>query len=168
MNSGFCPLDSSYLCTFFWSIVPFFEMRASIPLGILTFHLSVIEAVFVSSLGGISIAIIVLKFLPIVMNFLQAHIPLFHRVLDKIFMRTRTEHSKKFNKLGAVFLVLFVAIPIPGSGAFSGALVAYLFGVPYWRAVGLLSLGVLASASIVATITISGKEVWDLIYGVIG
>ena len=63
--------------------------------------------------------------------------------------------------MGDIFLVLFVSIPLPGSGAWSGSLIAFLFGVRYWTAVKLISAGVIISGIIVATLTIGGYEAWQ-------
>ncbi len=157
-----CPFDSAYLCTISWSIVPFFEMRASVPLGLLTFGLSNIEVILLSSLGGIITSAILLKILPPIIRFLKKHIPIFHKLLEKIFAKTRREHSKRASKLGALSLMIFVAIPIPGSGAWSGVLIAYLFGIPYWRAMFLISSGVIFSAIIMTYVTILGKGIWTV------
>ncbi len=159
-----CFIDSAYFCTFLWSITPFLEMRASVPLGLTTFGLSAIEVILLSTLGGIITAAIVLKLLPLLVNFLEKHIPVFHKLVQKIFTKTRSKHSKKIGKLGALFLVIFVAIPIPGSGAWSGVLIAYLFGIPYWRAIILVGIGVLSSATIMAILTLSATSLWSIIF----
>lgn len=162
-----CFIDSAHFCTFLWSITPFLEMRASVPLGLTTFGLSAIETVLISTLGGIITAAIVLKLLPYIVHFLEKHIPIFHKLVQKIFTKTRSKHSKKMGKLGSLFLVLFVAIPIPGSGAWSGVLIAYLFGIPYWRAIILVGIGILSSATIMAILTLSAKGILNTIQAII-
>jgi len=95
-------------------------------------------------------------------EFFERHIPLFDRIMKKIFEKTQKEHSHKMEVVGELFLVLFVAIPLPGSGAWSGVLIAYLFGVPYRMAIFLVSLGVILSGIAISLMTIFGKEVWNL------
>lgn len=154
---------TEYFYTFLWSITPFLEMRASIPLGLYKFGLHPIEAIIISSFGGILTAAILLKILPPLTHFLEKYIPLFHNILQKIFTKTRSEHSEKMAKVGALSLVLFVAIPLPGSGAWTGVLIAYLFGLPYWRSVCLVGAGVIFSSLIMTAVSLFGKEIWDLV-----
>jgi len=40
--------------------------------------------------------------------------------------------------------VILVAIPLPITGAWSGSAAAYLLGIPFWRAFGLIALGILS------------------------
>ena len=61
---------------------------------------------------------------------------------EKLFHRTRKEHTKKFQRYGAIFLIAVVAIPLPGSGSGVGALIAFLFGVDYWKGLSLIATGV--------------------------
>lgn len=155
-----CPLDSGYFCTFFWSIIPFLELRASIPLGYGQYGLSIYEAILVSSVAGIFTAALVLKLLPFFIEFFEKNIPFVDKIMKKIFAKTQKEHSHKIAVLGEFFLVLFVAIPLPGSGAWSGVLIAYLFGIPYKKAIGLVGLGVIFSAIIISLLTVLGGQIW--------
>ena len=160
IDSSFCPFDSGYFCTFLWSAIPFLELRVSIPLGYLQFGLSIYEAILISSLGCILTASIVLKLLPIFVHFFENHLPIFDRIMKKIFEKTRHEHSHKMAVVGEIFLILFVAIPMPGSGSWSGVLIAYLFGIPYKKAIAIVGLGVLFSALLVSILTIFGHQIW--------
>lgn len=150
----------AYVSTFLWALVPILELRAAIPLGYLTYHLSIYEAVIIASLGGVFSAAVIIYLLPIVVRLADKHWHFFHRLLQRVFLYTRAKHSHRLEILGEVALVLFVAIPLPGSGAWTGALLAYLFGLPQKTALGLISLGVFLSGVIVALITVSGFEVW--------
>ncbi len=162
MDLPFCPFENSYLCTIFWSMIPFLEMRASVPAGIITLGLSNIEVILLSSVGGIITAAILLKILPSIIHFLKKHIPIFHKIIEKILKKTRQKHSGKMAKFGALSLLLFVAIPLPGSGAWSGVLIAYLFGISYWRAIFLIGSGVIFSAIIMTYVTLLGKGIWTV------
>ena len=156
-----CPFESGYLCTLAWSMTPLLEMRASLPLGYLSFGLSLFEALIISSFGGILTAAIVLWLLPYIEAFNHKYIPFSRRLQDKIYAKTRKKTSAKMKRFGHAALVLFVAIPLPGSGAWSGVLAAHIFGIPYKRAILLVGLGVLLSGLIIATLTVSGAEIWE-------
>jgi len=61
----------------------------------------------------------------------------------------RRRHARKFARLGDVALVLVVAVPLPATGAWTGAVVATLLGIPPRRALPLITLGVLLAGGIV-------------------
>ncbi|MDD3170245.1 MAG: small multi-drug export protein, partial [Candidatus Pacebacteria bacterium] len=67
---------------------------------------------------------------------------------------TRQKHSERFNKSKELALVLFVAIPFPVTGAWTGSLCAFLFDIPFARALPLIFLGVVIAGVIVALLSL--------------
>ncbi len=63
--------------------------------------------------------------------------------MDRIFEKTRKKASKKVEEYEALALISFVAIPLPGTGAWTGALIAYLFGLDMKRSFFYIVIGVL-------------------------
>ena len=61
----------------------------------------------------------------------------------------KRRHLRRFARLGDVALVLVVAVPLPATGAWTGALLAALLGIPPRRALPLITLGVLLAGGIV-------------------
>lgn len=61
--------------------------------------------------------------------------------------QSHPDHKKERTRSWAEFfaLYLFVALPLPFTGMWSGTIVAFVFGVPFWRAVASISLGVVTS-----------------------
>ena len=57
-------------------------------------------------------------------------------------------------------LIIFVGIPMPFTGVWTGALAAYLLSIEKKRAVAGIIIGVIISACIVTVITILGNEIW--------
>ena len=153
----------NYFYTVFWAMMPFTELRLAIPLAYLKFGLPIIEATLTAIAAGIVLTMVILWILPPAVRFFEKHIPIFHRIMEKIFEKTLSKYSRKMALLGEIFLVLFVSIPLPGSGAWSGSLVAFLFGVRYWTAVKLISAGVVISGIIVAILTLGGQEAWQFL-----
>ncbi len=153
-----------YLLTFLWSITPIFELRASIPLGYLRFGLSIYEATLISIVGNIASAVLVLALLPTIVNFFEKYIPVFDRIMKRVFAHTRTRHSHRMKVVGEIMLILFVGIPLPGTGAWTGMLIAYLFGIRFLKATILVGLGVVMSGIIVAAVTLFGREIWDFVF----
>ncbi len=69
-----------------------------------------------------------------------------------MFARAR-RNAEMVNKWGMVGLVGFVAIPLPGSGAVTGSLVAILLGIRKWRAICALTAGIILSGILMTLIT---------------
>lgn len=100
------------------------------------------ESVFFwAELGNILIILLLLKAFGPVSGWLMKHSVWCKRFFEKLFNHTRKKHSEKFEKMGAVFIVMLVAIPLPGTGAWTGALLAFLFDLPYWKSIGLILIG---------------------------
>ena len=78
----------------------------------------------------------------------------FRRIFDWLFERTRKKFYNKHEKYGDLALVLFVGVPLPTTGVWTGAVAAWLFGVKPKKAFALISLGVSISATIVTLITL--------------
>jgi uncharacterized membrane protein len=138
--------------------LPLGEQRLAIPLGFIRWNLSIWQAVLAATIGNIIAVGLVLWFLPIITKFIAKHSPFCDKILQKIFTRTRAKHTHKFDAWGNIFLIIFVMIPLPGSGGWSGALVAWLFGIKYWRAMTFISLGLIFGAIIVAGMTLGADE----------
>jgi uncharacterized membrane protein len=144
---------STELITFILGTLPLGEARFAIPWGMTFGNLTPAEAYFWGSFGNlIAITIAILLMDPIV-NFLRKNYTFFDKLLEKIFHKTRHRHSASFLRFGALFLVIFIAIPIPGSGGYSGVLIAWLFGVNKKVAMILVSIGVLISGLTILGIT---------------
>lgn len=144
-----------YLIVFLTAAAPILELRGAIPLAIFQYNFSPIEAFVVSVIGNIFPVIILLKYLEPVSNFLSAKSKFFKSFFNWLFTRTCTKHSKQFEIWGAVALVIFVAIPLPLTGAYSGVVAAFVFCIPPKKALPLIALGV-ALAGIIVTLSTVG------------
>lgn len=152
-----------YIWTYILSTLPLVELRLAIPLAYFKYKMGIIEASLIGILGGVTIAYAMLTLLPIVVKWADQHWPWFHRFIQKVLQHTRKKHSHKFTVISEVALIIFVAVPIPGSGVFSGSILAYLFNLPKKQSLIALSLGATGAAIIVALLTLSGGGIWELI-----
>lgn len=148
------------LYTFFISMIPVFELRASIPLGYLQWDLSIGWATGVSILGNILIGLGILWFLPKVILFFDKRILIVRKFFQWLFEKTRAKYHKKWVLLGETLLVIFVSLPIPGCGVWLGAFLAYVFGVKTKTAALLLSIGVVFAGIIVSLLTLGGHLIF--------
>ncbi len=89
----------------------------------------------------------------------MAHSKRFNKFLTRVFETTRAKHSRRFDQIGALVLFLVVAIPFPGSGAWTAAVLAYLFNIPYWKAFLLIFCGITGAAVIVSLVVESAIHV---------
>ena len=144
-----------------WSILPISELRGGIPYAIAN-DVNPFLAYFICVGSNI------LAF-PIVFLFLEFLHPLFLKVsfyqklFDKFVLRTRKKLDKKIKKFGFWGLMLFVMIPLPVTGAYTGSFAAWLFNIPKKKAFISVALGVIISGIIVTIISLSGMEVFGFL-----
>lgn len=146
---------SSQLIVLLISMFPIVELRGAIPIGITVYHMSALTAFFWAVLGSIIPVIFVLLGLDLLINkFLIHRIYILNRFFTWLFERTRKKHSKSFERWRDFALVVFVAIPLPLTGAWGGAVAAFVFGIPIKRALPLISLGIVIAGIVVTLITL--------------
>ena len=136
---------------FLIAMIPIFELRGSIPIGILSYQLPWWKVVPISLAGNmVPIAFILLFFDFVTKIFFQFGFT--KKILESIFARTRKKSAviQKYEELG---LMLFVAIPLPVTGAWTGSLAAYLFGFSFWKSMLFIFLGVLIASVVVSLLT---------------
>lgn len=137
--------------TILMGAAPISEVRGAIPFAMFAFHFSPIKTYCLAVLGNLLIIIPALFFLHKFANFLMHRVYFINRFLTWLFERTRRAHEDHFHyyKWAPLALFVFVAIPLPMTGAWSGVVAAFVFGIPFWRSVLSISLGVLAAGLIV-------------------
>lgn len=134
------------------AMLPVLELRGSIPFA-KVLGLSAGPAFFWSVLGNLAPVPFILWWLGPVTEWAERHWAWLHRFLNRLFASTRRRHTSRFDRLRDLALITFVAIPLPITGAWSGALAAFVFGVERRRALPLIALGVLIAGLIVLAIT---------------
>ena len=134
------------LQVFILSLVPVTGLKAAIPYGIVR-GLPPLEAVFLAVFSEVLLIIILLPVLPVLAYILCAF-SWTRRRYDKLIHRVE-KHRDIVDRYGPWGLFLFVAVPFPGSGAWSGALLAFVLGLPFWRSAVPLTVGLMVSGVIV-------------------
>jgi len=149
---------SKELLTILVAASPFLELRGAIPLAMGVFHFSAGKAFFLGCLGNVIPVIPLLWFWQRISLFLMKKYTFWRRLLSWIFNRTRKKTERKFEKYAAGALVLFVAIPLPLTGAWTGSIAAFLFHLDWKKSFLLISLGVLIAGVIVTILTMLGID----------
>lgn len=146
------------LGTLLIGMIPIAELRGAIPVALVNFALPVWSAFLWAVIGNIIPVIFLLKYLEPLARWLSKHNRLFERFFNWLFARTRRKFSSSAQKYGLFLaLMLFVAVPLPVTGAWTGSVAAFLFGMPFRRALFAILLGVLI-AGIIVTLTTLGIQ----------
>ncbi|MDD3539004.1 MAG: small multi-drug export protein [Atribacterota bacterium] len=129
------------------STLPITELRGAIPVGINLYHLPVLPTYLFAVLGNIIPAFFLLIYLKPFSDFLRRW-SIFDLFFSWLFQRTR-RYESRYEKYGALFLFLFVSIPLPGSGVWTASVVAFIFGIRFWYAFPMMIAGVAVAGLIV-------------------
>lgn len=132
--------------------LPIVELRGSIPLAMLGFGMDPIKAFSLSVIGNMLPVIPLLLYLEPVSNYLRRW-KTWDRFFDWLFTRTHHKHSANFEKYGSIGLAVFVGIPLPATGAWTGCAAAFVFGFKFRNALIAIFAGVLMAGIIVTVLT---------------
>jgi uncharacterized membrane protein len=135
-------------------MIPIGELRAALPIGITVFDMPWYQAFYLSVIGNLIPVPFLLLFFGAVSKLIQKT-PKGKRLVDWLLTRTakRTANLGKYKFAG---LMVFVAIPLPLTGAWTASLAAYILGMRFWPAFFSIVLGVLAAGVIVTVLTLLG------------
>ncbi len=157
------------------TLLPAFELRASIPVGILSGKLYLpfgmalegmgLSWTFVFIVCVISNAVLGIVLYPLIdgiMNLLE-RIPVIGRFWTKFVVHAQNRIHPYVEKWGTVGVALFVAIPLPGSGSYTGSVGAYMLGMSYRRFIMANTLGVILAGTAVTAITLTGSKLFNIL-----
>ena len=136
------------------SMIPVVELRGSIPVAILLFNIPWLEAAVLSIIGNM----IPVPFLLLLIDWffgLISKVKPGRKFTEWLFTRTRRK-GKSIEKYEEIGLVIFVGIPLPGTGGWTGALAANIFGLRFWRSMLFIFFGVIMAAIIVTILSLMG------------
>ena len=146
------------IATVLIAMIPITELRASIPIAITQLGMNPIVAMGYSILGNVIAGAIVLFFVEHVLHLFLAQSKTLENLWQKYINRIHKNNKEKFEKWGSVMLVTFVAIPLPMTGIFTGAVAASIFQIPFRQAFPLLAIGSVISGIIVTLITVGATN----------
>ena len=137
--------------TFFLSMLPVGELRAGLPYGIaqgLEYPLALMAAL----LGNMVPVPFIIVYIKRVFAWMRRHMPRMNALVTRMENRANLK-GETVEKYGHWGLLLFVAIPLPGTGAWTGALIAALLNIRTAKAVPVILIGVCIAAAIMTLIT---------------
>ncbi len=142
------------LAIFLIAFIPVTELRVSIPLAIKAYGLTPAAAWFYSVAGTYFVMVMIVLLLDPISKFLSKIIPLLGRFFEWLFEHTRKKADKKIEKYGSWAILILAATPIPLLGGMTGALAAFVFGVPLKKSLPLMLFGTMVSGAIVVALTL--------------
>ena len=140
------------LTTLFLAMTPVGELRAAIPVGIVTHDLAWWQAYLLAVLGNMVPPLVLLWVLDPVNRWLTSFDNPAGRFLTWRMGRLRERQGRAFERWGALALVPFIAVPLPITGAWTGSLAAWGFGLDRRRALAAIFAGVLIAGAVVTLI----------------
>ena len=146
------------LLTFLVAMVPVVELRGAIPFGVVR-GLNLWTASIASILGNLIPVPFIILFIRKIFAWMRAHMP----KLDGLVIRMEKKAEKNraaVEKYAFWGLVILVAIPLPGTGAWTGALVAAMMEIRLKRAFPAIAIGVAIAGVIVSVITYGAQAIF--------
>ena len=140
-----------FVTTFFISMLPIVELRAGLPYGI-ALGLDYPLALTAALVGNMIPVPFIVVYIRRIFVWLRAHFAKMDSFITKLEKKAHLK-GETVRKYGPLGLLIFVAIPLPGTGAWTGALIAALLDMRLKSAVPSIFMGVCISATIMTLLT---------------
>ena len=137
--------------TFLLSMVPVIELRGGLPYGV-SLGLSYPEALIAAILGNMVPVPLIILYIRHIFHWLQKRSPWWQEKITALEKKANLK-GRLVHKYSAIGLCILVAIPFPGTGAWTGALVAAILDMRLRDAVPTIFLGVCIAAAIMTAVT---------------
>lgn len=148
-----------YLATFIISMIPVIELRGAIPIGV-GLGLSHAEAMGISIIGNMLPVPFIILFIRPIFRWMTKKSGKLARLAEKL--ETKAEGKwDRIHRYQFFALTIFVAIPLPGTGAWSGALIAAVMNMRLRNALPSILLGVLIAGVLVSGITYGFTSIFN-------
>ena len=144
-------LSGEFCFTVLVSMIPVIELRGGIPFGV-TVGLPVWAAYLAAVIGNIIPVPFIVVYIRRIFQWMRRRIPKLNHFVDALERKAHLKGQKvtKYKYLG---LVLFVAIPLPGTGAWTGSLAAAFLDMPLRKAIPSIFIGVLVAGVAISILT---------------
>ncbi len=139
-----------------FTLLPFLELRASIPYGILVLKMHWPAVFLICVTANILLA-------PALYIFLDKFVHLFlkiktlNRMYQKYVDKTQKKIHKYVDKYGTLGIAVFIGIPLPGTGVYSAAIGAYAIGMHFKSFFRASVIGVLIAGIIITLLSVTGS-----------
>ena len=151
--------DAYFQCVllFIFSMFPITECRITIPIGIIAFKLPWYMVFILCVIANAAVGVFLIFTLDWLIS-IFSRINIFKKLLNKFIDRSENKFEK-YQRFKSNGLILFVGIPLPGTGAWTGALVSYIIGLNKGLSILSIILGVILSGIIVTILSLTGQKI---------
>ena len=141
----------AFLSTVVVSMAPVLELRFGIPWGV-AHGLSHFAALVAAVIGNMIPLPFIVVYIRRIFKWMRRHLPQLDRVVDKLEAKAHLK-GRKVTKYRYLGLMIFVAIPLPGTGGWTGALVAAFLDMSLRKSLPAIFAGVLIAGFLITGIT---------------
>lgn len=149
-----------WLATILMAMTPVGELRLALPVAVLAFHFPVWKAVLLSVIGNAIPPMIILLFAKRFHEYVDKKSGILSKGWLKVLHRAQKKFAGDYQKYGLVGLLLFVGIPLSFTGAWTGALGAFVFGIPFRKAWPFVLGGIIISSFLTLLITVGADKIF--------
>ena len=150
-------ISNPYLVLFLLSMMPITELRLTIPIGILLFKLNIFVVFVICVTSNMLIGFLLIYTVSVIIGFAQRFSWL-NSILSRVILRSKGKIDA-YSSFKRYALVMFVGIPLPGTGAWTGSLVAHVLDLKKSDALFSVALGVILSGVIMTILSATGRIV---------
>jgi len=143
------------------SLTPFGELRAGLPVAVVS-GVPVWLALFVCVVANFLVVPVLFFFLEFVHHHFL-HFDHYRSAFDRFMDKARKRSQNKIEKYGYFGLFLLVAVPLPFTGAYTGSLAAWFFGLDKLKSFIAIFLGILVAGLIVLSVSVGGVKFFSFI-----
>lgn len=152
-----------FVFTMLVSMIPVVELRGGIPFGV-SLGLPYWEAFLAAVIGNLLPVPFIILYIRRLFQWLRIHFPKLDGMVDALEKKAHLK-GRKVRRYKYLGLVLFVGIPLPGTGAWTGALAAAFLDMRLREAIPSIVLGVLLAGCIMTGLTHVGINVFSAMGG---
>lgn len=144
-------MAGEFTLTMLVSMIPVVELRGGIPFGVAS-GLPVWAAFIAAVIGNLIPVPFIIVYIRRIFQWMRQKMPRLNRLVDRLERKAHLKGQKvtKFKYLG---LMLFVAVPLPGTGAWTGSLAAAFLDMPLRKALPSVIVGVLTAGMAISILT---------------
>jgi len=143
--------SGEFVLTMLVSMIPVIELRGGLPFGV-ALGLAPWEALLAGILGNLIPLPFIVVYIRRIFQWLRRRAPRLDGMVDALETKAHLK-GRKVNQYKYLGLTIFVAIPLPGTGGWTGALAAAFLDMPLRKAMPSLVVGVCIAGAIVFSIT---------------
>ena len=134
--------------------LPIIELRGALPVAINVFHMPWYWAFCLSVIGSLLPVPVLLLFFESITKVISK-VSIGKRLVEWLLERTR-RHGKLIERYERIGLILFVAVPLPVTGAWTGSIAAFLLGIKFKYAFLSILCGLIIAGAIVTCLCLLG------------